>query len=328
MAKDMGKVLVTGAGGFIGSHLAELLVRRGYAVKAFVRYNSADQWGWLEQSPLAGEMEVVRGDIRDADTVERVLAGCSTVYHLAALVGIPYSYHAPRSYVATNVTGTVNVLQGALRHGVIRVMITSTCEVYGTARYTPMDEDHPLAAQSPYAATKIAADQLALSYHRSFGLPVTIVRPFNAFGPRQSARAVIPTIITQLLDSGRPVRLGNLTPTRDYTYVTDTVRGFVAIGEAAGFTGEVVHIGRGEEVGVGELASIIGRLMGVEAEIHCEEERVRAAASEVDRSVGDNSRLVKGTGWQPEYSLEAGLAAAIDWLRNHAARYRSENYTI
>jgi len=322
------KVLVTGAGGFIGSHLAEWLVRRGHAVRAFVRYNSADRWGWLDHSPLAAEMEVVRGDIRDADAVERALTGCDIVYHLAALVGIPYSYDAPRAYVATNVAGAVNVLQGALRHGTGRVLVTSTCEVYGTARYTPMDEDHPLSAQSPYAATKIAADQLALSYYRSFGLPVTIVRPFNAFGPRQSARAVIPTIVTQLLDGGRPLRLGNLAPTRDYTYVTDTVRGFAAIGEAEPFIGHVVHIGRGEEVAVGELAGIIGRLMNVPAEIHSDEKRVRAKATEVDRSVGDNSRLVKGTGWQPEYSLEAGLQATIDWLRTHAARYRAEHYTL
>lgn len=323
----MKKVLVTGSGGFIGSHLVERLVATGASVRAFVHYNSTGRRGWLEQSKVLGELEVVAGDIRDFDAVSAAVQGCQEVYHLAALIGIPYSYVSPLAYVQTNIVGTYNVLESARRFGVEQVLVTSTSETYGTAQAVPIREDHPAVGQSPYAATKVGADQLALSYHRSFALPVKIVRPFNTFGSRQSARAVIPTIIGQLLSGRKKLQLGNLRPTRDLTFVLDTVEGFLAIAGCPKLIGTATNIGNNQEVSIGDLARLLVRLCGVEVEIEGENEaRLRPDASEVMRLCCDNSRLVQHTGWRPRHSLEDGLRLTIEWMRDHLKDYRVDDY--
>jgi len=283
------RVLVTGAGGFIGSHLTEACVAAGYEVRAFVRYNSRSSRGWLDDCEAARHVEVVAGDVRDADAVNRAMAGVDTVFHLAALVGIPYSYESPSSYVRTNVEGTANVLLAARAHGLTNVVLTSTSETYGSAQCVPIDESHPAKAQSPYAATKIAADQLGLSFHRSFGLPVKVVRPFNTYGPRQSMRAIIPTIITQLLQ-GPTIRIGHVHPTRDLTYVADTVAGFLAVARSAAAVGLATNVGMNDEISIADLAALIARVMGTPMRIVQAAERQRPAMSEVDRLVCDNRR--------------------------------------
>jgi len=321
------RVLVTGAGGFIGSHLTERLIELGAKTRAFVRYSSTGSWGWLDQSPLKNDVEVVLGDIRDQDTVSNALKDVHIVFHLAALIAIPYSYHAPLSYVRTNVEGTLNVLQGAQRMGTELVIHTSTSEVYGTARTVPIDEDHPLQGQSPYSASKIGADKIAESFHLSFGLPVVTVRPFNTFGPRQSARAVIPTIITQALN-GSEIRLGSLEPTRDLNFVADTVEGFIKAAETPKAVGEVINLGTGREISIGDLASLILKQMNREIPISLENARVRPENSEVDRLCADSRKGQSILGWKPNYSLEQGLTATIEWIRENSERYRTGIYVI
>lgn len=322
------RVVVTGAGGFIGSHLVERLVRDGARVRAFVHYNSRNDWGLLELLPreVREAVEVVTGDIGDPFSVAAAVKGCEVVYHLAALIAIPYSYVAPQSYVTTNVLGAINIMQAALAAGVARVIHTSTSECYGTAQYVPIDEKHPLQGQSPYSASKIGADMIAESYWRSFGVPVSTIRPFNTFGPRQSARAVIPSIISQAL-AGDTVRLGALTPTRDLTYVEDTVDGFIRV--ARGDTvGQVTNIGSGAEISIGELARTIVRLMGSDARIVCQDERVRPGRSEVERLVCGNAKAQRLLDWRPRIPLEEGLRRTIDWMRAHQQRYKPHLYNV
>ena len=322
------KVLITGAGGFIGSHLVERCVEAGFKVRAFVHYNSRNFHGWLEGSPVYNELEVVAGDIRDYDSVLAASEGCDTVFHLAALIGIPYSYVSPQAYIRTNVDGTYNVLQACRTLQTPNVLVTSTSETYGTAQYVPIDEKHPAVGQSPYSATKIAADQLAISYHRSFGLPVKIVRPFNTYGPRQSARAIIPTVITQILAGKRELSLGNLAPTRDLTFARDTAAGFLAIARHDGLHGDPVNIGMGWEISIGDLVQKIASLMGVEVSTASAAERQRVAASEVERLLADASKLRSATGWAPEYDLERGLRETIDWLEKHHHAYKADLYNV
>lgn len=322
------KVVITGAGGFIGSHLAERCVELGYSVKAFLRYNSKNNWGWLEESTCKNEIEIIAGDIRDYDSVFNAMKGCDTVFHLAALIGIPYSYISPLAYIKTNVEGTYNLLQAAKELGTTNVIITSTSETYGTAQYVPIDEKHPMVGQSPYSASKIAADQLALSYFHSFGLPVKIVRPFNTYGPRQSARAIIPTLITQILDSQNQIKLGNLTPTRDLTFVKDTVAGFISIARSDKLFGEIANMGMNEEITMGELAKLISRLMKKEVPIEVDDERVRPPNSEVERLRCDNTKIKMATNWKPEYDLETGLLETIAWLRANRQHYKPEIYNV
>ena len=321
------RVLVTGAGGFIGSHLTERLVELGAKTRAFVRYSSTGSWGWLDQSPRKNDIEVVLGDIRDQDTVMHALAGVDIVFHLAALIAIPYSYQAPLSYVRTNVEGTLNVLQAAQRAESEVVVHTSTSEVYGTARTVPIDENHPLQGQSPYSASKIGADKIAESFHLSFGLPVVTVRPFNTFGPRQSARAVIPTIITQALN-GAEIRLGNLEPTRDLNFIADTVEGFIKAAETPKAIGETINLGSGREISIGDLAALILKLMNRDIPIALESARVRPENSEVDRLCADSRKGQSILGWTPKYSLEEGLSATIEWIRENSERYRTGIYVV
>lgn len=321
------RVLVIGAGGFIGSHLAERLVELGARVRALVHYNALGTWGWLDQSALKGEMEVVAGDIRDRDSVRAAVQGMDLVFHLAALIAIPYSYHAPLSYVQTNVEGTLNVLQAAREVGVERVMHTSTSEVYGTARYVPIDEQHPLQGQSPYSASKIGADKMAEAFHLSFGVPVVTVRPFNTFGPRQSARAVIPTIITQVL-TGDTVRLGNLHPTRDLNYVANTVDGFVCAASVPEAIGHTFNLGYGKEISIGDLVMLIASLSGHTVTVEADPERIRPEGSEVVRLLADNTQAQRVLKWQPEVSLEDGLTRTIAWMRQHRERYRADIYVL
>ena len=318
-------VLVTGAGGFIGSHLAERLVQLGATTRALVHYRGNGSWGWLDESPLRTEMQVIAGDVRDRDLVVEAMKGVSVVFHLAALIGIPYSYHAPSSYVDTNIGGTLNVLQAARDLGVQRVVHTSTSEVYGTAQYVPIDESHPLHAQSPYSATKIGADKLAESFHLSFALPVTTIRPFNTFGPRQSERAVIPTIIAQML-SGETIRLGNLTPTRDLNYVSNTVDGFIMAASAEAAVGKTINIGSGREISIRELVDLIGRLTGRHPRIEVDQERERPENSEVERLIANASLARQTTGWEPRVSLEDGLQQTIGFIRDNLNRYRPGSY--
>ena len=317
-------VLVTGAGGFIGSHLAEQLVQLGAKTRALVHYRGNGSWGWLDESPLKDEMQIIAGDVRDRDLVVSAMKGVTVVFHLAALIGIPYSYHAPSSYVDTNIVGTLNVLQAARDLGVERVIHTSTSEVYGTARYVPIDESHPLQGQSPYSASKIGADKLAESFHLSFGLPVVTVRPFNTFGPRQSERAVIPTIITQIL-SGDTVRLGNLTPTRDLNYVSNTVDAFVL---AASVSGKTLNIGSGREISIGKLVELIGDLIGRKPKIELDTERTRPENSEVERLLANATLARETLGWEPKVSLEDGLRKTIDFVRMHTDLNRPRIYRI
>jgi NAD dependent epimerase/dehydratase len=323
------RVLVTGAGGFIGSHLAERLVREGARVRALVHYNALGLRGWLDHSDLAGELEIVAGDIADADSVAAAVAGCDFVFHLAALIGIPYSYVAPRNYVRTNVEGTLNVLQAARSHAVRRTLVTSTSEVYGTAREVPIPETHPLQGQSPYSASKIGADKMAESFFLSFGLPVVTVRPFNTYGPRQSLRAVIPTIISQALEE-REVKLGNLHPTRDLNFVEDTVAGFLAAALAPDAVGQVINLGTGKEITVGDLARRIFGLLGRETppQLVAEASRLRPVASEVERLCADATRARQILGWQPAVSLDEGLRRTIDWLGANRHRYARRDYVV
>lgn len=319
------KVLVTGAGGFIGSHLTERLVAEGAKVKALVHYNARGSWGWLDESTARKETEVIAGDICDRDSVLNATKNVDVVFHLAALIAIPYSYHAPLSYVRTNVEGTLNVLQAARTNNLERVVHTSTSEVYGTARYVPIDEKHPLQGQSPYSASKIGADKMAESFHLSFNLPVVTVRPFNTFGPRQSARAVIPTIITQCL-AGNSVQLGSLEPTRDLNYVADTVSGFLHAGACAEAVGKTINIGSGKEISVGNLAELIARLVGRPVTVSTDPQRVRPEGSEVERLLADNAMARTVLGWSPFVSLEEGLQRTIEWMKLHLDRYRPGVY--
>ncbi len=322
------RVLITGAGGFLGSHLVERCVEAGHKVRAFVHYNARNFHGWLEASPCYTDLEIVTGDIRDYDSVLAAAEGCKTVFHLAALIGIPYSYISPLAYIRTNVEGTYNVLQACRTLGTPNILVTSTSETYGTAQYVPIDEKHPAVGQSPYSATKIAADQLATSYHRSFNLPVKIVRPFNTYGPRQSARAIIPTVITQILAGKRELKLGNLTPTRDLTFARDTAAGFLAIASHNGLFGEPVNIGMGNEISVGDLVHKIASLMGVKVTIAAAAERQRAETSEVERLLADASKLRSATGWTPEYDLDRGLKETIEWLEKHHHAYKADLYNV
>ena len=321
------KVLVTGAGGFIGSHLTERLVERGASVRALVHYNALGSWGWLDESLVRSDIEVVAGDVCDRDSVRQAMQDTEVVFHLAALIGIPYSYHAPASYVRTNIEGTLNVLQSARELGVERVIHTSTSEAYGTARYVPIDEKHPLQGQSPYSATKIGADKLAEAFHLSFGLPVVTVRPFNTFGPRQSARAVIPTIIAQCL-TDNVVRLGNLHPTRDLNYVSNTVDGFILAAATPEAIGRTINLGSGREISIGDLAKLVIHLVGRPINIESEEKRVRPDRSEVDRLLADNTLARRVLGWEPAISLEEGLERTIEWIQKHLERYRPDVYAI
>ncbi len=321
------KVLVTGGGGFLGSHLAERLVQEGARLRVLTHYRSDGSRGNLEGSPLAADMEIVAGDIRDTDSVDNAVDGCEIIMHLCSLVGIPYSYHAMRSYVDTNTAGTLNVLHAARHRGVARLIHTSTSEVYGTAQQMPIPETHPLVGQSPYAASKIAADKLAEAYHRSFGLPVVTIRPFNTFGPRQSARAIIPTIISQCL-AGGPIHLGNLAPTRDLNYVDNTVDGFLLAGSVSGIEGRTINVGSGRETRIGELALLIRNLIGADVTIEQDPQRLRPASSEVDRLVCDNTLAQELLGWAPRVSLEEGLARTIEWMRENIGRYRVHEYAV
>lgn len=321
------KILVTGAGGFIGSHLAERLVALGADVRALVRYTSSGHWGWLEQSPVKAHMEVVLGDVRDFFSVREAIRGADVVFHLAALIGIPYSYQAPQSYLHTNVEGTLNVLQAARELETSRVVFTSTSEVYGSARYVPIDEKHPLQAQSPYSASKIAADKLAESYYLSFGLPVTIARPFNTYGPRQSSRAVIPTIISQAL-SGSEIRLGSLLPTRDFNFVSDTVEGFVSTMSTGRAIGEVMNFGSGTEVSIQDLIRKIEKLLGKDLRVVGEQARIRPEDSEVQRLCANSTAARELLGWAPRVSLEDGLRQTISWIESNLQRYRANAYAI
>ena len=323
-------VMVTGADGFIGSHLTEELVRKGEKVKAFCYYNSFGKWGWLDTLPpeIKNEIEVFMGDIRDPNGVRTALKGQEIVYHLAALIAIPFSYHSPDSYVDTNIKGTLNVLNAARDVGTRRLLVTSTSEVYGTAQYVPIDEHHPFQGQSPYSATKIGADRLAESFYRSFELPVTIVRPFNTYGPRQSGRAVIPTIITQLLSGAQELKLGSLTPTRDFNYVKDTAAGFMAIADCEAAVGQEINIATGQEISIGDLANELIRQINPQAKIVCESERLRPEKSEVNRLLGDATKLRQMTGWKPAYTFEQGLAETIAWIREHMDSFRTGVYSL
>jgi dTDP-glucose 4,6-dehydratase len=325
---DSKRILVTGAGGFIGSHLVEQLVQNGERVRAFIHYNSAGRRGWLEESPFVSEIEFVAGSIRDYDAVHRATQGCSVIFHLAALVGIPYSYVSPQAYLRTNIDGAFNVLESARAAGVEKVVLTSTSEIYGAAKEVPMSELHPIDCHSPYAASKAAADQLALSYYRSFGLPVTIVRPFNTYGPRQSMRAVIPSIVAQMLSGDGVVQLGNVHPQRDFTFVEDTAGGFVAAAAADNLVGDVVHLGSGAAVSVSELVDQLGRLTGRAFTLNRDEARIRPAASEVDCLVCNNSKLRTTTGWQPLVTLEQGLRRTVQWLEPRLTSLRAKEYSI
>ncbi len=335
MTEDFGdffskkSVLVTGAGGFIGSHLTEELVRIGARVKAFVHYNSRNDWGMLEllSKDIIQEVEVIMGDVQDPFFVKRAVKGCDMVFHLAALIAIPYSYSAPQSYVRVNVEGTLNLLQSCLEAEVEKVIHTSTSEVYGTARYVPINENHPLNPQSPYAATKVAADKLAESYYLSFNLPIAIIRPFNTFGPRQSARAVVPTIITQAL-TGNTVKLGSIEPVRDLIYVKDTVLGFLAVAKSEISVGEVINIGTGQGVSVNELVLKVSEILGKELDVVTEEERKRPEKSEVMKLICDYSKASKILSWKPMYSLKDGLREVIEWIRENLSRYKTEIYNI
>jgi NAD dependent epimerase/dehydratase len=320
-------VLVTGAGGFIGSHLAEALIRAGAQTRAMVHYNGAGRRGWLEESELRKEMEIVAGDIREVDSIRAALKGVEVVFHLAALIAIPYSYVSPASYVSTNVGGTLNLLQEALNSRVERVIHTSTSEVYGAAQQIPISEEHPLQARSPYSATKIGADKLAESFHRSFGLPVSIVRPFNTYGPRQSARAIIPTIISQAL-ANEPIRVGNLTPTRDFNYVEDTVQGFLLNAASDKAVGQVINLGSGKEMSINDLAVTICSLVGSDCRIIQEEQRIRPTESEVERLCADNHVASELLGWKPNVSLLDGLQRTLGWLRDNTERYRPGVYAV
>ncbi|NFH89370.1 SDR family NAD(P)-dependent oxidoreductase [Clostridium botulinum] len=326
------KVLVTGADGFIGSHLCELLLENGYDVRAFVYYNSFNSWGWLDSldKNKKSKIDIFSGDIRDPNGVREAMKEIDEVFHLAALIAIPFSYHSPDSYVDTNIKGTLNVLQASRELNTKRILITSTSEVYGTAKYVPIDENHPFQGQSPYSATKIGADRIAESFYRSFDLPLTIVRPFNTYGPRQSARAVIPTIITQLLCGEKQIKLGSLTPTRDFNYVKDTANGFFEISKSEKTIGEEINIATSKEISIKDLASEIIRQINKDATIICDEERLRPEKSEVNRLLGSNEKIKKLTNWEPKFTFAEGIKETIDWFRvpENLARYKSDIYNL
>jgi NAD dependent epimerase/dehydratase len=330
------RVLVTGADGFIGSHLTEALVRNGYEVRAFVYYNSFNSWGWLDHcaDDVQGKFEVFAGDIRDPHGVKKAMTGCDAVIHLAALIAIPFSYHSPDSYVDTNIKGTLNVLQAARELNVSRVIHTSTSEVYGTAQYVPIDEKHPLQGQSPYSASKIGADQLAFSFYSSFDLPVVTLRPFNTYGPRQSARAVIPTIITQIANGNNQIKLGSVTPTRDFNFISDTVNGFISALSSKSGVGEVINLGSNFEISIQDIASLIGEIMNQEIKVIDSDERIRPENSEVNRLWADNSKAKELLSWKPEYAslngLKKGLEETVNWFKkpNNLSLYKSEIYNV
>jgi len=324
----MKKILVTGAGGFIGSHLAELLLTEGYDVTLFLRYNSKNNWGWIENSIHRDNFQIVTGDIRDYDSVFSALQGKDSVFHLAALIGIPYSYVSPLAYLRTNIEGTYNVLEASRHHELDNIIVTSTSETYGSAKKVPIDEEHPLTGQSPYSASKIGADQLAISYFRSFGLPVKLVRPFNTYGPRQSLRAIIPTVITQLLSGKREIRVGSTFPTRDLTYVYDTARGFHEIAKSPNLFGEVTNIGMNTEISVAKLIDKIAGILKVDYDILEDSERIRPAESEVDRLVCDNTKLLNNTSWRPTYDIDKGLIASIEWFKQNISYFKTEIYNV
>lgn len=326
----MNKILVTGSDGFIGSHLTEELVKEGYEVKAFVYYNSFNTWGWLDTLPkeIMEQVEVFQGDIRDPHGVKEAMKGCEAVFHLAALIAIPFSYYSPDAYVDTNIKGTLNVLQAARELEIGRILVTSTSEVYGTAQYVPIDEKHPFQGQSPYSATKIGADRLAESFYRSFNLPVTIVRPFNTYGPRQSARAVIPTIIMQLLSGKEEIQLGSLTPTRDFNYVKDTAAGFIEIYRSNKSIGEEINIATQQEISIGQLANELIAQINPKARIICDEQRLRPQKSEVNRLLGCNKKIKELTDWRPRYTFGQGLAETIEFLKNNLERYKTDIYNL
>lgn len=326
------KILLTGADGFIGSHLLEFLLDRGCDIRAFVCYNSFNSWGWIDTLPeeKIKRIQIFSGDIRDPHGVETAMKGCDVVFHLAALIAIPFSYHSPDSYVDTNIKGTLNVLQAARKFNIKKLIVTSTSEVYGTARYVPIDENHPMQGQSPYSATKIAADRLAESFHKSFNLPLVIARPFNTYGPRQSARAVIPTIITQLLAGSTEIRLGNLSPTRDFNYVKDTCRGFFEIAKSEKTIGQEINIATGVEISIRKLVETLINKLNRSAKIICDEERGRPENSEVDRLLGSNKKIMELTNWRPRYDLEAGLDETISWFKKeeNLKKYKAGIYNL
>jgi len=326
----MKNVLITGADGFIGSHLAEFLVARGYQVKALSQYNSFNNWGWLEDINCKNKVEVITGDIRDPHYCNHITKDIDIIFHLAALIAIPYSYVAPESYVDTNIKGTLNICQAAKDNGNIRVIHTSTSEVYGTAQYVPIDEKHPLQPQSPYSASKIAADAMAMSFYNSFDLPITIARPFNTYGPRQSARAVIPTIITQIANGVKEIKLGDLTPTRDFSYVEDTCNGLIAIAEEDATTGEIINIGSNFEISIANTLNIIKELMQSDVNFIADEQRIRPEKSEVFRLWCDNTKLKKLTGFSPQFNIKQGLQKTINWIKEpeHLKAYKSEIYNV
>lgn len=336
MSNSGNKILVTGADGFIGSHLTEALIRQGYDVRAFVYYNSFNSWGWLDELPqdIKKSLDVFAGDIRDPNGVRQAMKGCDTVLHLAALIAIPYSYHSPDTYVDTNVKGTLNVVQAARDLGVGKVVHTSTSEVYGTAKFVPITEEHPLQGQSPYSASKIGSDQIAMSFYSSFGTPVATIRPFNTYGPRQSARAIIPTVMTQIAGGKRKLKLGALHPTRDFNYVVDTVRGFISVMNSPQSVGEVINVGSNYEISIGETVELIAEVMGVTVEIETESSRLRPEKSEVERLWAANSKAQELTGWLPEYAgkdgLRRGLAETAAWFANpeNLRRYKTDIYNI
>lgn len=324
------KVLVTGAGGFIGSHLTELLVKEGFDVRAFVHYNSFNTWGWIDSfdPAIKNEIDVFAGDVRDPNGVYEAMKGCDGVFHLAALIAIPFSYHSPDTYVDTNIKGTLNVLQAARKLETSKVLVTSTSEVYGTAQYVPIDEKHPYQGQSPYSATKIGADRLAESFYRSFDVPVSIVRPFNTFGPRQSARAVIPTIITQLLSGKEEIKLGSLSPTRDFNYVKDTANGFYQIYRSDKTVGQEINIATQKEVSIGELAQLLISKINPNAKIICDEQRLRPEKSEVNRLLGCNDKVHELTEWTQKYTFEQGVEETIEFLKKNLAMYKPDIYNL
>ncbi len=326
----MGKILVTGGTGFIGSHLVELLIKEGYDVVVYDRYNPNNDWGWLENSDFKNDLEVILGDIRDFDSVLRATKKVDTILHLAALIGIPYSYISPLAYIRTNIEGTYNVLEAARQKSIDNLIITSTSETYGSAQFTPIDESHPKVGQSPYSASKIAADQLALSYFKSFDLPVKIIRPFNTFGPRQSLRAIIPTIISQIKSGEKEIKLGNLSPTRDLTYVIDTCWGFIEIMNSPEVIGEEVNLGMDEEISIKDLTSLINQLLGKEVKVVQEENRVRPSASEVERLRCNNKKITELTNWKPKFNIKEGLKLTIDWFSKdeNLQRFKSTNFNV
>ncbi|MEN3031004.1 NAD-dependent 4,6-dehydratase LegB [Chromobacterium amazonense] len=330
MMRDRESVLVTGADGFIGSHLTELLVREGYKVKALSQYNSFNHWGWLEDVECRDRIEVLNGDVRDPHYCKHITKEVDIIFHLAALIAIPYSYVAPDSYVDTNIKGTLNICQAALENGVKRVIHTSTSEVYGTAQYVPIDEKHPLQPQSPYSASKIGSDAMAMSFYNAFNLPLTIARPFNTYGPRQSARAVIPTIISQIASGKKKIKLGDMTPTRDFNYVTDTCRGFVELAKCEKAIGETVNIGSNFEISIGDTLNLIRELMGSDVEFLTDEQRLRPEKSEVFRLWCDNSKIRNLIGFEPRYNIRDGLQATIHWFTQpeNLAKYKTDIYNV